>query len=143
MLLFLLPLLPLLLAPSFVLSIAPAAAPYPTVTAMATGAGAPAARLHVYMHHHSFCFIAHLCMLMCAQAYSCLSLSLSLCLFVCSCSFMHVCAYLHPLLSLLSSCCRWDPGPSYGICINNIVSVHSADILLTFKISTIHLNMKN
>ena len=63
-----------------------------------------------------------------------------LALFVCS--FVRTCARSCPLLSPSSCCCR-PHGPSHGICIKNMVSVHSVVILLTFKTSTIHLHMKN
>jgi hypothetical protein len=59
------------------------------------------------------------------------------------CSFVRARARSCLLLSPSSSCCRRPHGPSHGICIKYIVSIHPVVILLTFKIRTIHLNMKN
>jgi hypothetical protein len=38
---------------------------------------------------------------------------------------------------------RCPHGPSHGICIKYMVSIHPVVILLTFKMRIIHLNMKN
>ena len=82
--------------------------------------------LHIYVRSP---FIPHLCSFMHAQA--------------CLCSFVHICACSCPLLSPLPFCCCHPHGPSHGICIKDIVSVPSVVILLTFRTSTIHLNIEN
>jgi hypothetical protein len=121
-------LLPLSLAPSFVLGIAPTTAPFPAGHWCQCHWG-----LHVHVHPPfllCFCLFMHVCACLWALG------------LICAPS-LHLFAHSCPLLSPSPSCCHCPHRSSHSIGIKNMVSVHSVVILLTFKTNTIHLNIKN